>query len=125
MLTNATQRHRQPYLSKHAGFCCRVFDKKLLSTRKRNQLIGGATDKQIFALCECIRNVVNCRCPLSNKHKHSLQKYKKTLLKLSSRRAALPVGERRKLLQQKGSGIFLPLIGSAVASYLINKLSEK
>ena len=120
---SASKTPKPSYLSKHAGFCCRVFDKKQLSTRKRNQLIAKASDKQIFAICECIRNVVTCKCPLPSKHKQTLQKYKSTLLKLSGRKASLPVDQRRTLLQQKGSGIFLPLIGSAVASYLINKIS--
>ena len=113
---------KAPYLQKHASFCCRVFASSS-QARRRNALISNASDSQVLALCECIKNVLNCVCPVSAKQKAHLGKYQKALIRLCEKKSSLPVVQRKKLLQQKGAGVFLPLIGSAIASYLMNKIT--
>ena len=105
----STKRTKDPYLKKHSKFVCLACSPTLKSSSRR-QLIQSAKESQLLAVCECIKNVVCMTCPVD-------AKVKKTLLRLSQPK--VPSDERRKLLTQKGAGVFLPLVASAVLTYLL------
>lgn len=111
------------YFNQHTEFVCRYCSPKT-KPQARRKLLANAKRGEIYALCECIQNVVDLKCPISKATVEKLQKYKQPLLKLSQPKRSLPVEERRKLLNQRGSGVFLPLILSSVASYLIDRATK-
>lgn len=112
-----------PYFHKHHRFVCRICS-PVLSRRARINLIDSASNQQIYAISECIRNTVNRVLPISPKVKAKLIPHKRPLLKLASSKKQLDVASRKKILTQLGSGIFLPLIASAVVSYLLDKVKS-
>lgn len=110
--------HREPYLRKHHNFVCRVCSPHVKAS-VRKTLIGNATNREIYAICECIKNVVNRCCPITDDVRAKLSRFRKPLSALSLQKRKLGVSVRKKILIQRGSGIFLPLIASAVISYLL------
>lgn len=108
------------YFKKHTDFVCRFCNPK---TKKaaRSKLLQSAKPSQVYAICECIRNVVNCQCPVDDATIKKLTKFEKPLTELSKPKRALSVEKRKRVLSQRGAGIFLPLILSSVASYLIDR----
>jgi len=86
----------------------------------RNTLIESATPEQIRCLCECTLNVLNCCVPVNDLKKKKLHTHKNLVRKIALQ--DLPVEDKQKILLQKGGGIILPLIVSAVLSLLSNRL---
>lgn len=109
---------REPYLAKHHKFVCRVCLPSLKPSARKH-LISKASNHEIYALCECIRNVVCRSCPISKETLRQLARFQRPLTSLSQDKRKLKVAQRKKILVQRGSGIFLPLIASAVMSYLL------
>lgn len=122
--SNRNKNHHHPnksnYLSKHHRFICKVCSPHL-SSKSRKLLLSKASDEEIFAVCECICNVVEKHCPIQKSTLKKLVPFKNQLLKLGSGKSFASLTERRKILSQKGSGTFLPLIASSVISYLMQK----
>jgi len=114
---------KPPYLKRHTDFVCRFCSSSSKPSSRRNQL-EKAKKSQVYAVCECIRNVITCKCPVDDSTRAKLQRFKKPLLKLSLPKRSLTIEQRKQLLNQKGSGIFLPLILSSVASYLIDRVRK-
>jgi len=100
------------------------FLRKYLYSNKnhRKQLIKSATPEQIRCLCECTLNVLNCCVPISDLKKQKLGRHRKLVRKVAIDK--LPIQDKHKLFSQKGGGIILPLIVSAVLSLLGNRLRQ-
>lgn len=116
---NDTQKSK-PFFKKHYRFVCKVCSPEL-KNNQRKQLIEKASDSEIFSLCECISNIVSKNCPITKEAKKKILKFKRPLLNLCKPKSKLEVGKRKKILSQSGSGVFLPIVASAVLSYLLNK----
>lgn len=114
---------KSSYLKRHTEFVCRFCSSFTKSSSRKRQL-DLAKKSQVYAICECIKNVVTLKCPVDESTRTKLQKFKKPLLRLSQPKRSLTIDQRKQLLNQKGSGIFLPLILSSVASYLIDRVSK-
>jgi len=98
------------------------FLRKYLYSNKhhRKQIIKSATPEQIRCLCECTLNVLNCCAPVNRLKKQKLSSHKKLVRKVALEK--LPIQSKQNLFLQKGGGIILPLIVSAVLSLLQKKL---
>lgn len=114
---------KRPYLYKHAEFVCKACSPKLKARLRRN-LVNNAKPSQIYAICECVKNVVTRECPVSPRIIEKLYRFSRPLMKLSLPKRNVTIDERRKILNQKGAGIFLPLILSSVASYLVDRMNR-
>lgn len=114
---------RTSYFSRHVDFVCR-FCSPTLKPKARKKLLASAKKSEIYAICECIDNVVSQTCPVPEHTVSQLGKYQLPLLKLVQPKRKVTIDERKKILSQRGSGIFLPLILSTVASYLIDKIRK-
>ena len=99
-----------------------AFLKKLSKSSPKaiKTLLKTATNEQLCAICECCLNVINRNCPINNLQLKQLKPYKKTLLNLVYKKGSAK--SKRKILQQRGSGIFLPLLLPLALSYLAGKL---
>ena len=90
---------------------------KLLTLKKLKPRIKKAilSDPQIInAISECVLNLVAGNIQLSSKQKKKLKKYKKDLRILATKTTSKL--RKRKILQQKGGGAFLPFIIPAALS---------
>ena len=86
---------------------------------KKREILESVNPEVVNAVCDCIHNVLQGNIPISNLSKEKLQKKKTILRKLTKR--GTTAKDRRKILTQKGSGLFplLPLIlGPALGQVL-------
>ena len=119
-IAHLKKKKKRSYLKRHIDFVCRVCD-PIIKRSVRHKLVDSASRSQVYAICECIKNVVTCVCPISPQVKQSLQKFRRPLTALSKPKKDLSVEERKKVLNQRGSGFFLPAILSAIASHFLTK----
>jgi hypothetical protein len=76
-------------------------------------VVCSASDRVIKAICNAALNVERGEIRLSKRLKRLFRQHRKQISKLTSLRVSLK--SKRKILQQQGSGFFIPaLIGAAV-----------
>lgn len=81
-------------------------------TAYRN-VVRSASDPVIKTICNAALNVERGDIHLSNAQKKLFRQHKKQIAKLTSRKVGIP--SKRRLLEQRGSGFFIPaLIGAAI-----------
>lgn len=87
---------------------------------ERRALISVAQPELINTICECARNILHNRIPLSKKSKRKLYPYRSQLRKLNDKRVG--VADKKRILLQKG-GFLLPLLLSTVAPIVSSLVS--
>jgi len=76
-------------------------------------VVCSASDRVIKAICNAALNVERGAIHLSRRLKYLFSEHRKEISKLTSLRVSLK--SKRKILQQQGSGFFIPaLIGAAI-----------
>lgn len=93
------------------------------SKRVRNAIIKSANKDEIFAICECILNVMNGNIKLNEVDYNKLKTYKNTFKKLLNKS---PLSSKKKILVQKGGflQILIPSIISGLASIISAAISK-
>ncbi len=71
-----------------------------VSKKVRNQTIDGISNPCLADLCRCFRNIIKGKVPLTEHQLSALQRYKKELRALSSRR--LTREKQKTFLKKKG-----------------------
>lgn len=82
---------------------------------QRTALIKAAKPTEIHAICDCIKNILHQRVPISSQKKGVLAKKKNVLRELAHNKTS--TGRKRKLLVQHGNG-FLSTILETVLNAL-------
>lgn len=101
---------------------------KLLITAKpaiRREILKQADEKLSYAICEICHNFLRGNVPCSKHKLKKLKKYKNKIRKLATIKKHKTLKKYKKLLQQKGTGIFLPLILEPAVTGLISYLVSK
>lgn len=96
---------------------------KNLKTRKLLLAEFSEDDSFCKAIREIVRNTINKNIKLQDKDKKKLKKYKKVILALARKRKSKK--STKALMQQSGTGIFLPIVIPLVASIIGDLLSRK
>jgi hypothetical protein len=105
---------------KHIDFLTLLGDSK--NKKRRNALIDIATNGEIDSISECILNILQGKVPLKPFQTKKLQKIKKYLRLLASKKCSIK--NRKKILKQKGGflGALIPVAIAAISSLLgLNK----
>lgn len=86
-------------------------------------IIKGASPNVIKIICEIIYNILRGNVELKPEIRRKLKQYKKELRCMVCRKHSLT--SKRRVLNQKGGGVFLPLIIGSVLSGLAGSLADK
>ena len=78
----------------------------------RKVILNTANDDFINALCEVALNVLQGRIPLTTSQYRRLKKEKAGVRLLADKR--IPHSKKRRVINQTGAGILLPLLGAAL-----------
>jgi len=95
--------------------------KKAKTPSQRNAIIEVAGNDLVYAICECIQNVLEGNVRLTSKRKAELAVYVDVLRDLADRKTK--VEQKKKILKQKGGflpALLAPVVG--IASGLIADL---
>lgn len=92
--------------------------------KARKLLLSEFSDDPKFckAVREIVRNTIKKNIRLSDRDKIKLKRYKKVILALAKRKSH---EKTKALMQQSGTGIFLPIVIPLVASVLGELLTRK
>jgi hypothetical protein len=85
-------------------------------------LINACEKEHIYAICECAENLLIGRVPLTESQKTRLRKHKKAMLHLAD--TSIGWRKKKKLIQQKGSGLLTTILGVALPA-LIGLFAKK
>ncbi len=109
-------RRKHPKAAKHIDYLSLLGKEKC--KRRRDLLLDYASKEQIYAIAECIDNVLRGVVPLKQDQLRRLKKYKTPMRHVSDRRT--PVVTKRETLKQKGGflGALIPLAVSAIGSLI-------
>jgi len=91
---------------------------------QRNQLIRTASQDQLNSVCECAHNILRSNVPLSSDQIRKLRKHRSVVYRIADKR--VPLGQKRKILEQNGgaiAAILIPVI-SAIASAVAGALNK-
>lgn len=79
---------------------------------QRRVILQTASNELILTLCEIAFNVLNGTIPLTTKQYRSLKKKKSEITFFADKKVA--VSRKKKVINQKGGGILLPLLSVAL-----------
>lgn len=86
---------------------------------KQRQAVLKAADKDlILSVCECALNLLKGNINVSASEKRKLGRFKNILRRLVKKGEGLK--SKKKYLIQKGGGVFLPILLSAVLQAILN-----
>lgn len=86
-------------------------------------IIQNSNPELITIICEIIFNVLRGNVQLNGRIRNKLKQYKKVLRCIACPKQS--IASKRRLINQKGGGVFLPIIIGSVLSGLIGSLSDK
>jgi ribosomal protein L19 len=97
---------------------------QLKSLKARKLVLAEFSNDDQFckAIREIVRNTINKNVKLSEQEKKRLRKYKKVIVALGNKRKDKK--KTKALLQQTGTGIFLPIVVPLVATVIKELLSK-
>jgi len=84
------------------------------NSRQRAKILEKATIGELKALCEILLNIYNLNLPITTRQQTKLQKYKKAILKILSRKNSWD--KKRQIFRQTGG--FLPILAPTIISLL-------
>lgn len=87
--------------------------------KERKALLKVCGNSRIRTVCECAYNVLRGNVPLAKKSKGQLSKHKAALRRLVKRGEGW--AKKRKYLIQKGGGVIIPLLLSAVLQAALSR----
>lgn len=86
---------------------------------KQRKLILKAADKELIqSVCECAHNVLRGNIDIDTEKKKKLARFKSVLRRLV--KSGESFKKKRKYIIQKGSGVVLPLLISAVLQAILS-----
>lgn len=88
-----------------------------------NAVIKNCKSNLIRLLCEIVYNILRGNVKLKPNILNKLRQYKKELRCMVCRKRS--ISSKRRVLNQKGGGVFIPLIIGSVLSGLANSLADK
>lgn len=91
-----------------------------MSTRDRNKLLKSCDCEVVYCLCECAKNLLKGRIPLTKRQLNNLRRWKKCLRTLSVKHPSLK--QKKKVLQKGG---FLGALLAPVLSFLGGLIGNK
>lgn len=98
-------------LHKHLPLLKRI---KKIGPQKRQEILETADDELIKCLCECAKNTLYKRVPLSKFQLKQLSQHKQILRQLTDKKVS--VKKKRKNILKQGGGFLLPLIAPILAA---------
>src|SRR3569832_1058057 len=93
---------------------------------KWKHLLTNSSKDLVCCICEICNNILSGNIPLKSPYKKRLSRFKHVLRFLAKRKVNLD--KKKKVLVQKGGGIFLPLLLSpllSIASDLLIQFAEQ
>lgn len=108
-----------PFSQKHLGILESLC---LLPPAERRVLLGHIDLKLTRCICECAYNVLRGSVKLSPEQKSQLAKHAPLLRQLAKK--GEKIAKKRKIVQQRGGGAFLPTLLIPVLSALLAKVLD-
>lgn len=90
----------------------------VMSPKNRKALLKTADNELILSVCECAYNLLKGNVSVSSQQKRKLACFKNILRKLVKKGESLK--SKKKYLVQKGGGVFLPILLSAVLQAVLS-----
>lgn len=90
----------------------------LMKPKQRTAVLKAADKELILSVCECALNLLKGNISVSAQQKQKLGRFKNILRRLVKKGEGFK--SKKKYLVQKGGGVFLPILLSAVLQAILN-----